>query len=361
MRTLEVPKRKLWTPPQAKVDVHNHFLLEIFDKRTGQKIREAEAENVVTNAGRTVLADAGFFTINSFMGQIYLGTGTGAPSPTDTSMGSNVKASASVASSSQVTNAVSWSTTIGDWWRRHKFYFSELVANFSLTEVGLAPSQTNTRGQNFNTTNMSGVQLNTRALFRDANGDPISVTKSNTQIMVITATVNLTRGGVDSNMRLLDNFFARCVDYTGVDNVTGSARTAGDWYLGNGTATPANADTALSGTQLARKSDPLSAGVNSRNRVYYTSIGWWYPNVTVPGQSRPSEKPYVSAYAQDWDLNEGNVTFSEVLLRLITNSGSAGVANDSAVKLVFPCGSITGTSATKDNTQKMRQYLEILW
>lgn len=364
MRTLEVPKRELWRPPQAKVNLHNHFLLELYDKKTGQKQAEAEAENVVTNAGRTYCADQGYFPHQSVMGQIWLGTGTGAPSPTDTSMGSNVKASATPALTTQTPSPISWSTTLGDWWHRRKFYFSELIANFSLTEVGLGPSQSNTRGQNFNqSTWNSSIQLATRALFRDANGDPISVTKNNTQIMVITATVYLTRGGVDSNMRLLDSFFARNVEASGTDATTNSTLVGpyGDWYLGNGTATPNNSDQNLSGTQLAHKNDTSGNSFNSRNRVYWTSVGWWYPGVTVPGVQRPSEKPYVSAYSQDWDTQEGNVTFSEVLFRQVQQSQTTGGNSQSAIKLVFPCGSITGTSATKTNTQKMRQYLEILW
>lgn len=364
MRTrkkLHLPKREsMWTPPGAEVNVHNHFLLELFNAKTGKKLMEAEAENVVTNAGRTRLAQDGAYNGINFHGACALGTGSNAPAPTDVTMGANLKAIAGIASSSQVEIPTSYSTTPDAWWRRHKFYYSELVANYPLTEVGLFAGSSSGNsavgpGKNSNSTAYLSVNtpLHTRALFRDANQSPITVTKNSTQIMVVTATVYLTRGGVDSGMRLLDNYFARQVDQS--QQFTNGY---GDWYLGNGTIAPTNADTTLSGTQQAKKNDVLQAGYNRLNRVYWTTAGWYYP---VNSTDRPIEKPYVTAWSQDWELNEGNVTFSEVLVRFTSSSFTNGAPTDSAVKLMFPCGSVESSTVTKDNTQKMRQYLEVIW
>lgn len=356
-RRLLVPKRELWTPPRAEVKVHNHFLLELFNAKTGKKQFEAEAENVVTNSGRSRMADDGGYTSVGFHGACCVGIGSGAPAPTDVTMGANLKAVAGIATSTQVENPQQNSIVTNNWWRRHKFYFPELIANFTLTEVGIAGGTTASNnvhgpGGSGNTTTFLSVNqpLHTRALFRDANGSPISVTKTNTQIMVITATVFLTRGGVDSGMRLLDNYFVKSAN-----EVTQSGSfSSSTWVLGSGSTAPQNSDVNLSGSQLAIKGGNSAA---SRNRVFWTADGWFFPGGANP--SRPPEKPYVTAYSQDWELNEGNVTFSEVLLRLSSSAGQSNSNSDATVRLVFPCGTVAGTSVTKDNTVKMRQYLEL--
>jgi hypothetical protein len=363
--------RDLWVPPRAEIRLHNHFLLELFDARSGRKEAEAEAENVVTNRGRKRLAETGYYHHRDFHGACAVGTGTNAPSPTDITMGANLKAAAGRAISSQIASPETYSIAVGDWWRRHKFYFPENVANYSLTEVGLLQGGTGSgsssplAGESFNTTTLlsDSIPLNTRALFRDANGDPISVTKSNTQVMVITATIYFQRGGVDAGMRLLDNYFIRMAEVgSGQSSSAWSFFDYGDWYLGQGSGPLNNNNTALSGPQLARKSDPGGASVNRKNDLFWSASGW----IDTNGNSslRPAEKPYTTTYSQDWELNEGNGTFSEVLVRMLAGSGSGsgtGGPTDSAVHIVFPCGTVGGTSVTKDNQSKMRQYLELSW
>lgn len=364
-RRLQVARApELWVP-RAEIKLHNKFHLELFKAKNGKKLTEAWAENVVTNSGRTQCADNGCFEPWDIMGACAIGTGTNAPAPTDTTMGANAKSYAGVALSTQISNPMDYSIAIGDWWRRHKFYFPETVGNYSLTEVGLFRGSTSSSGgygpgQSGNATNFLSAASNplmTRALFRDANGDPISVTKSNTQIMVITATVYLTRGGVDSGMRLLDNFFARNVDAIG--NTSYQYHRNGQymyWFLGNGSSAPNNNDTTLGGVQQALKN---GQSVNGKNYFFWTSLGW----ITAFGQSnnRPAEKPYTSTFSQEWDLNEANVTFSEVLVRMQQASQSNLGAPYSAIHIVFPCGTVSGTSVTKNNTQKLRQYVELAW
>lgn len=344
--SLKVPRRELWTPPKAKVNVHNHFLAELFDAKTGKKKFEAEAENVVLNQCRVSLAQSGGMSSTgvSHFGSCGLGIGSAAPAPTDTAL-QITRSWAGTAQTSQIATPVSASSTTGDWWIRRKFYFTELVANFPLTEVGLAVGSNSSGafaigpGQNVNT-NSSASQLNTRALFKDANGDPITVTKDSSQVLVITATVYIIRGGVDENMRLLDRFFSWQV--SGATNHL-SAR----FDLGNG-STLSDTATTLSGTQQASKSG------GNYNQIFWdnSTSQWFFP---VQG-SRPAGKTMVTSMFCDWETNEGNVTFSEVL---INDSGSSGTVP--IILLAFPCGTVTGTSFTKTNAVKLRQYAELYW
>lgn len=343
-------KPKIWTPERAEVCLHNHFKAEIFDRRSGKREFEAEAYNVVLDQARVLLATQGGIISGgtNIMSGCAVGSGTGPPSPTNTALGSQ-RSIAGIATSSQIANPTSIDTTTGNWFIRKKYYFSETVANFSLTEVGLYGAGNVTGGSSANTTAISG-QFSTRALFKDANGNAISVTKDNTQVLVITATVYLTRGQVATNMRLLNNFF--------VKQLSSSNHSYGDWYLGNGSAL-ANDDVQLAGTQLARRSDSSGTSANVLNRVFWdSSTGlWFYPS----GGSRPAGKTMITAYAQDWDTNEGNVTFSEVLLRTVSFNSSSGANADSIVHLAFPCGTVGTSTFSKTNANKMRQYLEISW
>lgn len=364
MRTVvaSLAKREVWVPARAEVKVHNHFLAELIDKKTGSVVQTAEAENVVTNAARSVLADD-LFGATSFMGVCYLGSGSAAPSPTDVKLQTH-RAVANVASSGQVTSPDVYSASNGVWYRRRKYLFSELVANFSLAEVGLGWSSTsyyyagesNNDSQGPSSSPPYGIR--TRALFKDANGNPISITKNSSQQLIITATVYFTRGGVDDNIRLLDNFFTQLVQSGGFPY--------GDWRLGDGGGVaPTNAQNSLQGTQLAAKTDPTQQYYNRRNRLFWepNSGSWWYPGLYNGVQLyRPTNMPYVTSYAQDWELQEANVTFSEVLVVSTANNSSAGVpATHAMVRLVFPCGNVGGTSFTKTSAVKLRQYFELIW
>lgn len=338
--SVEAPERR--NVLQARVKLHNHFLAEVRDAKTGKLVRRAEAENVVTNAGRQFLASNTFEVTNSFMFRCLVGIGTASANPTDTILGSQ-KTWANMATSSQVANP---DTAFADnstsvYYRRRKYQFEQGVANFSLTEVGLSTGGGDP-GVSQDTTTPQGIM--TRALFKDALGNPIAITKTSSQILTVTATVFLVRGSEDSNMRLLNNWMSRQVTSPG-------SLTFSKWFLGTGTAAPSRSDTTLSGSQLAVRNGGADSGFdNARNRVFWDGSVWQ--------TSRPSSMLYVTTHYIDWGINEANGTFSEVLVQdgvnFFTMSGAM-------VRLIFPCGNVGGSSYTKDNTHKLRQYFEIAW
>jgi hypothetical protein len=347
MMELVTPQREIWTPPRAEIRLHNHFLAEVRDAKTGKLVQSAEAENVFTNLGKQEIAKRG--NLSTAPGQILyncgVGSGTGAPAVTDSALGIQ-RAAAGIATSTQVG---SYQQSLADetnqvWWARRKYMFSETVANYTLSEVGLGyagfPLAAGTSENS-----SSGFQTHTRALFKDANGNPISITKTNTQILTITATVYLVRGAVDQNMALLDKFFSRLVQNT--ETTLFYHR----WRLGNGTTAPANTDTNLAGAEVANK-----ASDKTSNSVFWDDVnGVWTT-------TRPAGKPYATGIHCDWDLNEANVTFSEVLLHgPLSGQFNAGDATNVGIRLVFPCGTVAGTSYTKTDQVKLRQYLEYVW
>ena len=352
-------QREIWTPPRAEVRLHNHFLAELRNAKSGKLVQTAEAENVVTNIGRNHLADQRYLTAgvsysnrssdSGFMCRCLLGTGSTAPATTDTKLATKVSL-AGQASGAQVGAYTQYmaDAASGTWWVRRKFQFSELVANYRLTEIGLGWSGGyRDSGVSINEDNSSSAspydEINTRALFRDANGAPITITKTSSQILTITATVYLTRGGVDSNMVLTNEFFD--------EMVRSDTQSQTFWYLGDGGATaPSNADTTLKGTKLATKSDNgITQWMWDDASAAWTS-SWQDSN-------RPAGKQGVSPFSMDWDLSEANVTFGEVVARWY----SSAVVYATIVRLVFPCGTVTGASYTKTNQVKLRQYFEIVW
>lgn len=338
-------QKMIWTPPRASVRLHNHFHIELRDARSRSLVREAEAYNVVTNEGRKALARNGtlYTSAMNFMAGVVVGSGTSAPAPTDATLAQQ-RSYAETATSAQVGSYTQYMADEANqvWWMRRKYQFAETVANYTLGEVGLYNAY-NPNGQSAN--NSSPYTVYTRALFRDANGNPITITKTGSQIMTITATVYLTRGTADTNMVLLDKWFT--------NQVKGTSNQYVGIRLGDGTATPSRSDTTLSGTEVAAKYGSSGASFTINRR-------WW--DGTAWTTTRPAGKDYVTSYSIDWDLAEGNVTFSELLWYQMVSYGSSNATTDNVLlHMVFPCGNVTQSSYTKTNQVKLRQYFELAW
>lgn len=367
--------RKRLFAPRACIRLHNHFLAETFEAKSGRKVSRAEAENVVLNAGLRTCGRKGSLGLGEFgaewqrgqnvMGRCYVGSGSSAPAATDTGLETPL-AYASIARSDQIENATSYKADATNevWYLRKRYVYNETVANYSLSEVGLAIEDVDDRVFRYSRgasedTSRSPSEMFSRALFRDANGNPISITKTGSQIMVITATVYLQRGAVDSGMALLDNYLSKCV-YELPDTLSGRDEEAfdeGGWGLGDGTAAPARDSHVLSGRRLASKEGGSDIGL--RNALRWSGAGW----DRSPHNEWPASEQQKTTFAVDWNLGEGNVTYSEILVTL-NNRGEFrpdGRPGDSAVHIVLPCGTVSGSTSTKDNTIKRRMYFELAW
>lgn len=149
-----------------KVKLHNKFEIEIYDKKTGET-KYAFAENIVLN--KCFWSDVSF--PEYVMGSIYVGRGTGTLSKTRASLFTPL----TFAGASNVEIVFDSDVLMH---RKVKAVFDETKGNgYSWTEVGLA-SYT-----------FATDYMNTHAMLKDSEGNPITIPKTNTMIVTIYATV----------------------------------------------------------------------------------------------------------------------------------------------------------------------------
>lgn len=147
---------------QPKVKLHNRFDFEIYDVET-KETTYAKAENIVLNAL--------YSAVSGFFNRIGVGTGTGTLSPTRTTLFSylggldNTIVDVERVYDTDLTAHVT-----------KKRVFSETEAIGVWTEVGIATSTTTT-------------SFRTHALIEDAEGNPITINKTNTKIITVYATI----------------------------------------------------------------------------------------------------------------------------------------------------------------------------
>lgn len=168
---------------QNKISLHNRFDLMLVEESTGKIKQTAQAENVALNGFHTNL-----MWLKNFVNYIAIGTGTGTPAPTDTAL----FAQKHIASLTEVS-----SDKTGPVYKR--VVSCTLPANSSYvgdyTEVGLyaLPDSSN---------------LMTHAMLVDSEGNPITIHKTELDILIVTATVYFTIECKDENFHLMkDNIF----------------------------------------------------------------------------------------------------------------------------------------------------------
>ena len=164
---------------QLNVSIHNRFDIEVVDARTGEIKQRAQAENVICNA-----LWARLLAPNTYFNFIHYGTGAGTPAAADTSLFTFLGYGTPSAGDDVYENNFSqgWMSL------RRKIQLSETTAvGSTLTEVGIGHSNT-------------AATLVTHAMLKDMNGNPISIAKTDTDIISIYATVFLhwAVGGYDS-------------------------------------------------------------------------------------------------------------------------------------------------------------------
>lgn len=147
--------------------IHNRYDIFVKNVLTGEEKQVAQAENILLNQFWT----DGFFNTNNFMwfGYIAFGSGTGTLSPSRTDLFTPV---AYLTAGSPVT---SYDPTTKTWSRRKQITLTETqYVGTVLSEVGIRANTAKTV---------------THALLKDMNGNPVSITKTNTDIITIYATV----------------------------------------------------------------------------------------------------------------------------------------------------------------------------
>lgn len=147
---------------EMKTNIHNKFKIEV--KRNDEIIQEGFAENMVLDRMYTRL-----MSFSTFFTRIHVGGGTGILSPDRTTLFSPITYKDAIVDEivkaypvSSVTKKITFGTT-------------EQIGK-TFTEVGISEA-----------TNA----INTHALIKDAEGNPLSITKTDTDIITIYATVYL--------------------------------------------------------------------------------------------------------------------------------------------------------------------------
>ena len=157
---------------EQKVNIHNRFDVEVNGEWVGF------AENIVLNQMWDRLCAGSSYFVN-----IHFGTGSGTPIASRTTLFTHLGTKAAV--DVEQIKALPISS-----WKRKVVLNPEEFVGSTITEVGIAFGTTNTN-------------LVTHAMLKDAEGNPISITKTDTDVITIYATVfiNIT---TTSNLKMLD-------------------------------------------------------------------------------------------------------------------------------------------------------------
>ena len=146
-----------------KCKLHNRFDIFKKDARTGKEAQVAYAENIILNSLWSRLPSA-------FASYIIIGTGTGTLDPTRTTMFTRL---ANLPASS---NTYTYLPNDRAWSRRMGAIITETQYNENyITEIGVG----------YDTSNAPV----THALIRDMNGNPVSIEKTDTDIITFYATI----------------------------------------------------------------------------------------------------------------------------------------------------------------------------
>lgn len=160
------------TPNKNKIDlalmarIHNRWDVEVVDAATGEVKQRARGFNVICNGWWSVIPNGGSISY------IVYGRGSGTPAATDTALFDRI-GSKSVTGSNYY-DASTLSQEFVSWQYSVQLAPADAVGE-TITEVGLSGNAT----------------LLTHAMLEDMNGNPISITKTATDIVNIYATVFL--------------------------------------------------------------------------------------------------------------------------------------------------------------------------
>ena len=153
---------------EQKVNIHNKFDIHIDNIETGEH-REVTAYNIVLDQMWTRLCGGSTYFVNIHFGT---GTGTGTPTADRTSLFTHLGTKTAV--TEETIKAVPLSS-----WKRKIVLAPEEYVGSTITEVGIAYGST-------------ASNLVTHAMLKDSEGNVISITKSDTDVVTIFATVFIT-------------------------------------------------------------------------------------------------------------------------------------------------------------------------
>lgn len=175
---------------ELMAQIHNKFEIEVIDGETGKIKQKAQAHNTVLNQLWTYLfADSG----SSWGTYIHYGSGSGTPSASDTALFTFSGA----VGVTEVSLSPNYANSVISRVCRIQLGTSAAVG-VTITEVGLAAGS-------------GSSTLTTHAMLQDMNGNPISIAKTDTDIINIYATVYLHWNISDTSFSLCAGAIARFI------------------------------------------------------------------------------------------------------------------------------------------------------
>jgi hypothetical protein len=172
---------------EQKVNIHNRFDIHIDNIETGEH-REIEAYNIVLDQMWTRLCGGSTYFVN-----IHFGTGVGIPTAGRTTLFTHLGTKAAV--DDEVVKALPVSR-----WKRKIVLNPEEFVGSTISEVGIAFGGTNTN-------------LVTHAMLKDAEGNPITITKTSTDVVTIFATVFVKMESLMDSIRLAAPTLNNLINY----------------------------------------------------------------------------------------------------------------------------------------------------
>lgn len=199
---------------ETGMSLHNHFYFRLEDAATGELKQEGWAYNLVT--------DKYYQCINSKesigMEEICLGTGTGTPAGTDTDLFNRIATKVGSLSIVSDLGGHSYSQTLTT-------TFTEEQANGNLTEVGICA------------TGYYYWALWTHAMLTDAEGHTITIEKTNTDRLTVTATMYLSITYPQGIIPFEEVYDDNLLGFNAIDSVRANS-AALPWLIGRALGRP---------------------------------------------------------------------------------------------------------------------------
>lgn len=148
--------------------IHNRFDIEVRDKITGDLKQKGQAENIILDRIYTRLCN-----FNSYFSYIHFGQGTGTLDPSRELLFDEL------GYKSAETEETIKDFPVSKWTRKIVLNPEEYVGK-SITEVGISDTYSSTKSKSY---------INTHALIKDAEGNQLTIEKTDTDVVIIYATV----------------------------------------------------------------------------------------------------------------------------------------------------------------------------
>ena len=277
------------TEVNQHIGLEGIFNFKLTNTKTGE-IREYEFKNLILNSG----IDYYMTSSNSFISGCILGSSSVPPVATDTTITNILGTSTTY----QTSGAGGSNTTVLPYYTSYywTYRFIEGVATGNIAQVAIPYGSVSAANNTY-------TGLFSKALVKDGNGTPITITKLADEVLDVTYTLRM---------------YAPELDVTGTTTISGvnydyivRAANAGSWSLGVGGASSvytARAYTGTIGTQLGTPSGSYGEAATKTFDTYV--VGTHTRTATI-----------------FWDLNNGNLSggIRSVSLLFGNNSYGAGI------------------------------------